>query len=314
LFLLLIAFSDETPIPHQELSLQITTGVEEIELGKAFPLMVKRTWSKELVPGEWLDEQLSPLHVRLVEASLRENDSHVEETLDYSCHAFSLEDMVIPPPSFRAWPKDGGSERVTSADEILIRVKPLLNPDAPGPAELPCGLLPVPTPFSWLPWLGGGAMVLATLALLWYVQQHARRRAAMRVEPAPPPGLRALERLERLRGQDPAGASEIDAYYVEASSLVREYIVERFNVRAPEMTTEQFLASRETARALEASQCNLLAEFLAQCDLVKFGRHMPTDPDRVKLLDAAERFLTETQAGDTAETIETTLQAGGVTS
>jgi hypothetical protein len=296
LIFLLAGFSDETPIPEADITLRITTSATIVKPGEAFPLEVKRSWSKKLLPAEWSDDQLLPLRVRLVDVALRENGTHIEETLHYQCHAFSLDEILIPAPTFRAWPKDGGGERMAVAEDLRIRIEPALDPESPGPAELPCGMLDVPVPFPWLTWISGGAIAIALLGLLWYVQHRVRIRAALRAKSPPPPHVRALERLGRLRAGQPASAEEIDAFHVEASSLVREYIDERFDVQAPEMTTEQFLASPMTQRALEDAHCILLADFLNQCDRVKFGRHVPAKEDRERLLDSAQRFIEETRA------------------
>jgi hypothetical protein len=113
--------------------------------------------------------------------------------------------------------------------------------------------------------------------------------------------VRATQRLQRLRERRPKSAAEIDSYYVEASAILREYIGERFALRAPEMTTEEFLNAPQTARALHASHRDLLSEFLTHCDMVKFACHMPTASDRERLLEAATIFLEETRNDDTRE-------------
>jgi hypothetical protein len=177
-----------------------------------------------------------------------------------------------------------------------------LDPESPGPAELLGDLLPEPEPFPWRLWAIAGITLLTALALTgWFLQRRAQQLGAKPMSPRVAPHVRALERLEQLRRQHPQSAQEIDEYYVEASSLVREYIEERFEVRAPRMTTEEFLQARQTMKILEDSHRALLADFLVQCDLVKFGRHVPTAAVQEKLLDAAASFLQETRAHHATE-------------
>lgn len=301
-FALVAAYGNEITVPDKDIQVRITAGADEVELGKAFPLTVVRTWSRELLPDEWSDGQLSPLVVRLKETMRREDDRHVEETRLYECYAFSLEDVTIPAPLFKARPKDDGPARVVSGKEVTLRVKRLLNPESPGSAELPGELLPKRSTFPWLPWSGGGAAVLAGLVLLfWHLRRRAERLGAMPAVPIVAPHVRALERLQRLRMRQPNSASEIDSYYVEASALMREYIGERFAMRVQERTTEEFLTAPQTAQLLKHSHRAVLEEFLTRCDFVKFGRHAPNAPDREKLLEAAERFVEETRPSDTLE-------------
>ena len=252
-----------TPIP--DVPLQITAGASEVELGKAFPLTVVRTWRRGQTPADWNDEALAPLEVRLLQTARREDERRVEETRRYVGYAFSLADVRVP--------------------GLELRVKPALDPATPGPAELPGE--PLPEPYPWPTWAAVGAALLAAFVLLLSRRQRtpAAVAAPAPASERPPPGPHelALERLARLRRQQPRGHEEIQAYYVEASGLLRDYVGERFAVQADVMTTEE-LVEREAP----------LARVLPDCDLVKFARHAPTASEREQLLDRAERFVRET--------------------
>ncbi|MHC4137539.1 MAG: hypothetical protein ACYTDU_12650 [Planctomycetota bacterium] len=262
LFLALAAAcGEETPIP--DVPRDITAGAPEVELGKAFPLTVVRTWSRGQVPAAWNDEALAPLEVRLVETSRREDERRVEETRRYQGYAFSLTDVRVP--------------------GLELRVKRALDPAAPGPAELPGEPLPEPSS-RWPTWAAVGVALLAAFVLLLRRRQAPAPPPAPAPETSPPaPHLRALQRLDRLRRQQPLGHDEISAYYVEASGLVRDYVAERFEVSAAVMTTEELIELKAP-----------LARVLPDCDLVKFARHAPTASERGQLLDRAETFLRET--------------------
>ena len=256
------ACADETPIP--DVPLEISAGTAEVELGKAFPLTVVRTWRRGRTPAAWDDEALAPLAVRLLETTHRENDRRVEETRRYRGYAFSLTDVRVP--------------------GLELRVKRALDPATPGPAELPGE--PLPEPSSRWSWAVVGAALLAAFVLLLRRRRPPPAVAAPAPASAPPPPgphVRALERLARLRRQQPQGREEISAYYVEASGLVRDYVAERFDVPADVMTTEQLIE-------LQAP----LARVLPDCDLVKFARHAPDPSERERLLDAAESYVRET--------------------
>ena len=47
--------------------------------------------------------------------------------------------------------------------------------------------------------------------------------------------------LNRLRAQGLIEQGQFEDYYVQLSSIVRHYLEDRFHLRAPEMTTEEFL-------------------------------------------------------------------------
>jgi hypothetical protein len=65
-------------------------------------------------------------------------------------------------------------------------------------------------------------------------------------------------------------------------------------LRAPEETTEEFLADLRRSDALIPVHRNLLAAFLNACDLVKFAAHQPAMADIQTAFDHVKRFILET--------------------
>ena len=167
--------------------------------------------------------------------------------------------------------------------------------------EVPTQLRPARAPLQelegpWLrrhwPWLAAGAVVLAALTgvvVVWL--RRAERRAQLTAYD------RAVARLERLRRTGMPAPSDLDAWYVELSDIVRRYIEERFALRAPEQTTEEFLLEAGRS-ALSGPHRELLSAFLATCDRVKFARYNPGAEESRQALDEARRFLDETRAID----------------
>ena len=235
---------------------------------------------------------LSPLVVRRVDATRREDPRRIEETRRYLAYAFGGGAVTVPAASFKARPEAGGRERVVSGEELRLQVAAALSPETPGPVELPGE--PLPAPSAWAQ--QAALIALGLVALAWMLRRRAQRAGAAFAAPPPPAHGVALARLQRLRERRPRGLDEFHADAVEASSLVRTYIEARFSLFAPEMTTEEFLTDPRTARALHGSQREMLSEFLRHCDLVKFARHQPLDAERERLLDAVAAFVLETRA------------------
>jgi hypothetical protein len=126
--------------------------------------------------------------------------------------------------------------------------------------------------------------------------RRARRRAA--VAPPPPAHQVAADALRALRVRRLPELGEFKEFYASLSGIVRRYLEDRFAVRAPEMTTEEFLAATARSGGLEGSHRTLLGGFLVESDLVKFARHVPTLDDSERAFAAAERFVGETAARD----------------
>jgi hypothetical protein len=85
------------------------------------------------------------------------------------------------------------------------------------------------------------------------------------------------------------------AFGIAASELIREYIQKRFEVVATQRTTEEFLQTllQSSTEAL-ARHRSLLAEFLHQCDFVKFAGDSLAVADMESLFQSARRFVLET--------------------
>lgn len=107
------------------------------------------------------------------------------------------------------------------------------------------------------------------------------------------PFERALQRLDEIRPlMQPASARE---FSIAVSDIVRGYIEQRFDVTATHRTTEEFMHDLlATPQPSLARHRGLLAEFLQQCDLVKFGGMSLSMHSIDSLHDSARGFVIET--------------------
>lgn len=110
-----------------------------------------------------------------------------------------------------------------------------------------------------------------------------------------PPHLIALRRLEDLRREQFLEKGEFKLFYDKLSEIAREYLENRFQIRALEMTTEEFLISLGRMDFLSAAQQKNLAEFLQYSDLVKFAKHLPVKDEGDKALTIIHGLIEETK-------------------
>ncbi len=153
---------------------------------------------------------------------------------------------------------------------------------------------PIPIPPWWRWWaVAGGAVLLLGLAGVTVV--IVRRRHAKPVAPHE----RALLRLEQA--QPLAAAGQVREYAGVASDAVRDYIEERFLLRAAHVTTEEFFDDiLAPANAVLGTHRDALLRFLGACDLAKFARLPLPREQMISLNDLARRFVLET-ASSSAE-------------
>ena len=149
---------------------------------------------------------------------------------------------------------------------------------------------PVPISSFWW-WVGFWTILAAVAALAYFLARRRKKVPAIDPQLLIPPHRRAKERLR--------GAEELISDPYRFCSLVsdvtRIYLEERFNLHAPDRTTDEFLAELRDRSTLKEDHKLLLEDFLTCCDLVKFARHEPTEPELRGLFDAALRLIDETQ-------------------
>ncbi|HEV7731086.1 MAG TPA: hypothetical protein VGR62_02945 [Candidatus Binatia bacterium] len=200
--------------------------------------------------------------------------------------------ITSPPVQYRV----PGQELVTATpDDVGVTVTSLLDGTDVATADIRPIRQPLDFPTNWLPyWLAAGVVaVLAGIVLLvrWL---RARRRRAEHVAPPPPPHVVALAALEALRARHLPQQGAFKEYYSALSIIVRTYLEQRFELRAPEMTTEEFLAVTARGGRLDRAHRSLLGQFLTESDMVKFARYVPALSDADRAEAAAQRFINDT--------------------
>jgi hypothetical protein len=202
-------------------------------------------------------------------------------------------DHVIESPPVRA--RAPGEELHDVAGDTQHVVVTSVLGDADETADIRDIAAPEPVPRDLRPWYVAGGVLAALLALAlgWRWLRRRRRTADAALPPRPPHEI-AADALRALRARRLPETGEFKEFYSTLSDIVRRYLEDRFQVRAPEMTTEEFLAATARGAALERAHRALLGSFLAESDLVKFARFVPTLDDSERALVAAERFVSDT--------------------
>jgi signal transduction histidine kinase len=147
---------------------------------------------------------------------------------------------------------------------------------------------PVKIPTIWS-WLGPALVAVAAALAAFLIWRRLRRRDAI-VEARETAADRARLRLREAWNY----LERPERFCTLLSEIVRVYLEERFRLRAPEQTTEEFLAYTQQNNVLNQRHRELLGRFLEQCDLVKFAAHEPARKDLEQLHDAASNFVEET--------------------
>lgn len=190
---------------------------------------------------------------------------------------------------------DGGEEptRELLTDEISIDITSVLPEDDKaelaglrGPLEEGIGRARM-LRYAIAPLAIG--LAVAVLLLVRRARRAARQRVRVSAYDV------AMQRLAKLKGRGWPDETLVDAFYVELSDIVRRYIEDRYGVRAPELTTEEFLRASYGELRLAPAQRELLEAFLSSCDRVKFAGYRPGEFESRQAFGEAQSFLEDTK-------------------
>lgn len=179
-------------------------------------------------------------------------------------------------------------------DEIPLEIAPLPTEAANAPLKPALGEIdPEVGGIGWLTVLGlaSALAILGAGSVLGYRRWRARRRIE-RQRSAYDEAVAQLRALEQAGAPDPAAA---DAWFVALSAIVRRYLEQRYEIRAPELTTEEFLQVATARPELSGEHRGLLRSFLERCDRVKFAGYRPDADESLATLAAARGFIEDTR-------------------
>ncbi len=150
----------------------------------------------------------------------------------------------------------------------------------------------IPNGWEWLWWTLGALALFVIASLVWRLIH--KRMTRISIVPLVPAHIRAKQMLERAR----AFIVEPKQFCTLVSNTIRTYLEERFDFRAPERTTEEFLRELQTTNLLTAEQKESLSKFLESCDLVKFAKYEPRENELRELHSSALRLVEETKPAE----------------
>ncbi|MBD5231613.1 MAG: hypothetical protein HDS66_05630 [Bacteroidales bacterium] len=137
---------------------------------------------------------------------------------------------------------------------------------------------------------------------------HYRRTGAFLPKPKPAltPYERAKKSLAELKQRNLWQQGQTDDYFVALSNILRTYIAGRFQVSAPEMTTQQFLMAASSDERLK-QYAGELQRLLELADFVKFAKGQSLPDENTEAFKIVNDFVETTRP--TPEEEEASKQA-----
>lgn len=209
----------------------------------------------------------------------------------YELEPFLSGEYRIPPMTISFWQEGDTLIHELESDTITVAVTSILPEDH---AELEIRDIagPVFFPRSTYPALiiAGAAILVAVLAVLF-----RRRKKKLEQAPEISPHELAFIQLEQLLESGLLTEKRYREFTAAISDVLRLYIENRFGLKAPERTTEEFLVEAKTGLPVDDERKKIIEEFLHHCDLVKFAALEPSENDVKRTFETCRDFIDATK-------------------
>ncbi len=206
---------------------------------------------------------------------------------------------------------DAKAKHELTSEPIAVEVTSLLGDqraklvieDIEGVVEMPRAAL------AWWIWLLAGLGMATAAGAGWLFLRRKRAKELARI--FRPAHELAYARLRALVAENLVEQGRTKEFYERISGTLRYYIEDRFNLHAPERTTEEFLAELPHAQVLSVPDKDVLREFLTHCDLVKFAKHEPTREQVQRTFDLVKDFIERTRSEEHQVDVTDQVRAAG---
>jgi hypothetical protein len=256
-------------------SFRVSLSDSSVTIAQRVKMLVEtraqKGWRAELPKfGEKLD-QFGIVDYRNFQPEMAPDGSVVTKRL-YELEPFLSGDYKIPPMVVAFYQEGDSTLHSLESDTILVKVTSLLPKDK---ASLDINDIAPPAkfPFGWkniLIIVGCVAAAAAAFLILW-----KRRRIKEKIVAPLAAHEIAYRKLEALLARELVEQKLYREFTAEVADILREYIEDRFALKAPERTTEEFLVEVSPALPVDAQKKDILRKFLVHCDLVKFAALEP---------------------------------------
>ncbi len=227
-----------------------------------------------------------------------DEQNNVVTTYQYRLEPFLSGKYAIPAFAFSFHDvNEPDAKHELSSEPVPVEVTSLLGEER---AKLVIndieGVVEMPQKASlWWVWVLGG-VGLTALPIGWWLLRRNRVRELVKI--FRPAHEVAYARLRALVAQNLVEAGRIKEFYERVSGILRHYIEDRFDLHAPERTTDEFLAELGRTDVLAEPDKAVLGEFLTHCDLVKFAKHAPTAEQIQRSFDLVKGFIERTRSDE----------------
>lgn len=150
-------------------------------------------------------------------------------------------------------------------------------------------------------YVGYGMLIILCIAILFIAFRFLHYKHKLKKMT---PRERALFELEQLISKHLVDKGCVKDFYIELTHVVRRYIERKYGIKAPERTTEEFIAEAIALDGFPKQYIPELKEFLASADMIKFAKREATKANAETATAAAKNYIEVDSALDSTDSIQ----------
>lgn len=318
ILLLLFSLSNKA----QEVKIKAVLDSTVILIGDQVTLNLQIEYPKQLevqfpMPGDSLGSSVEIVE-RLQLDTLIISGERLLLTQNFIVTSFDTGYHEIPPFLFRIKYGEMVDSFESNPTGIMVFTLPQLDSlmtaiggpiDIKPPYEAPITLKEI------APWLLGSLLAVGLIFLILYAIKRKKNNQpifSFPQKPKEPAHIIALRKLDRIKDDKTWQHGHVKQYHSELADTIREYIENRFEINAMELTSDETIAAFTYRRdLLSESIFDNLKRLLKNADLVKFAKFEPLPDDNNLAMVDAYFFVNQTKLEPKPETkTNTDLEEG----
>ncbi len=295
--LLLVVLLAASGVAQERISVESTVDRQEITIGDRVIYQITVTADTALqIDSLVVGENLGGFEIKdYIPREEKIRASYRIITEGFEITTFTTGEYQIP-SLLISYRTPAGETKSIATDPLPLTVKSLLTgEDAEDIRALKSQRAFEPDTPWWL--IVIGLVVLAAAGLFVYLYRRARKPIDLEAESVDPrlPWEIALEELADLEATEWVAKGQFKLFYLKLSEIFRRYLEKRYGISALERTTWEIILEFR-ALALPEEEERIIAQFLDDCDLVKFAKFRPTTEQAVADLERAREFVRQTRS------------------
>lgn len=136
-----------------------------------------------------------------------------------------------------------------------------------------------------------GVLLLAGLVAALVILIRRRRQNEAEKAGRDPAYIVALRKLEQFRGEKYWAEDKQKMFYSGITDTLREYMADRFDIDAQEMTTGEIFSELKKCQDITPDLYAEAKELFELADFVKFAKHTASADDNARAIPGAVRFV-----------------------